>query len=106
MKATNTPAQSAHKICGVSMAEISLAATKKIAAVRPSTDATTAKRSIEPSIPALPWPQAKPFAHPKIKYPAPLMKKFRMMTVRDEFTTARVVAQPTPSEPPKVDRPQ
>ena len=29
-----------------------------------------------------------------------------MITVSDVFTTARVVAQPTPSEPPKVERPE
>jgi hypothetical protein len=34
------------------------------------------------------------------------MKKLRMMTAREELTTARVVAQPTPSLPPKVERPQ
>ena len=38
--------------------------------------------------------------------PAPEMKKFRMMIASDVLTTARVVAQPTPSEPPNVDRPQ
>ena len=38
--------------------------------------------------------------------PAPQMKKLRMMIASDEFTTARVVAQPTPSEPPNVERPQ
>ena len=36
----------------------------------------------------------------------PEMKKFRMMIASDVFTTARVVAQPTPSEPPNVERPQ
>src|SRR5882724_487805 len=30
----------------------------------------------------------------------------KMMTASDELTTARVVAHPTPSEPPKVDRPE
>ena len=45
-------------------------------------------------------------AHPgKTRYPAALMKKFRMITVSDEFTTALVVAQPTPSLPPNVVRP-
>ena len=34
--------------------------------------------------------------------PAAEMKKFRTMTASDEFTTARVVAQPTPSLPPNV----
>jgi hypothetical protein len=38
--------------------------------------------------------------------PALEMKKFRMITARDEFTTAFVVAQPTPSDPPKVDKPE
>ncbi len=33
------------------------------------------------------------------------MMKFKMMTASDELTTAFVVAQPTPSEPPKVDSP-
>ena len=38
--------------------------------------------------------------------PAPEMKKLRMMTASELLTTARVVAQPTPSEPPKVDSPE
>jgi hypothetical protein len=43
---------------------------------------------------------------PNAKRLAVEMTAFRMMTASDEFTTARVVAQPTPSLPPKVDRPQ
>jgi choline dehydrogenase-like flavoprotein len=50
-------------------------------------------------------PAGRP-AHGKRKTPAPEMKKLRMMTAREELTTARVVAQPTPSLPPKVERPQ
>lgn len=42
----------------------------------------------------------------KIRNPAPEMKKFKMMIASDVFTTARVVAQPTPSEPPNVESPQ
>src|ERR1700722_9567804 len=41
----------------------------------------------------------------RMRYADPEMKKFSTMTASDEFTTARVVAQPTPSEPPKVDSP-
>jgi hypothetical protein len=41
-----------------------------------------------------------------MRKPAPEMKKFRMMIASEEFTTARVVAQPTPSLPPNVDSPQ
>ena len=42
----------------------------------------------------------------KIRKPALEMMAFKMMTTSEELTTARVVAQPTPSEPPKVERPQ
>ena len=51
---------------------------------------------------------AGPPAHfvPKIISPAVEMNALRMMMASDELTTARVVAQPTPSLPPKVDRPQ
>ena len=43
---------------------------------------------------------------PKTSRPAVEMKAFRMMMASDELTTARVVAQPTPSLPPNVDSPQ
>ena len=41
-----------------------------------------------------------------MRNPTALMIMFKMMTASDEFTTARVVAQPTPSDPPKVDSPE
>ena len=43
---------------------------------------------------------------PKIIRLAVEMMALRMMMASDEFTTARVVAQPTPSLPPNVDSPQ
>ncbi len=42
----------------------------------------------------------------KMKKPAPEMSMSSTMTASDELTTARVVAQPTPSDPPKVERPE
>jgi hypothetical protein len=39
------------------------------------------------------------------RYATPEMQKFSTMTARDEWTTARVVAHPTPSDPPKVESP-
>src|SRR5580698_10173716 len=50
--------------------------------------------------------RAESYLAPKIRSPAVEMMAFRMMMASDEFTTARVVAQPTPSLPPNVDRPQ
>jgi hypothetical protein len=43
---------------------------------------------------------------PKASRLAVEMIAFRMMMASDELTTARVVAQPTPSLPPNVDSPQ
>jgi hypothetical protein len=47
-------------------------------------------------------------AHPlgKMKNPAPEMSMSSTMTASDEFTTAFVVAHPTPSDPPYVDSPE
>ena len=38
--------------------------------------------------------------------PTMLSKRSRTITVSDELTIARVVAQPTPSDPPRVVNPQ
>ena len=42
----------------------------------------------------------------KIKSDTVEIQKLRIMMDSEEFTTARVVAQPTPSDPPNVDSPQ
>lgn len=47
-----------------------------------------------------------PHFAPKTRRPAVEMMAFNMMMASDELTTARVVAQPTPSLPPNVERPQ
>lgn len=49
---------------------------------------------------------ARAYLAPKMSKPAVEMSAFKTMIASDELTTARVVAQPTPSLPPNVESPQ